>query len=361
MNNEQETDIKLGEALDIVEAGRDISDEQLQRLLADDELQADVQLALEAGAGLRAARRPVDVEARLKAFHAEHDRQPHAAYRYLWPLLAAAVLAGFIYLLRPAHQEETATPQTILFTADAHQEGLQLTNEQGETVALSAKTRQYTSVTLADFRRVLSEAETERVTLSVPNGKSTDITLPDGSVAYLHPGARLVFPTAFIGKERAVVLEGEAYFKVAHDAAHPFVVMAGDIETTVLGTEFNVDSRSGSVTLINGSVRVSSDGHNVMLKPHEQYAEGTVREVDTTPYEMWRDGYLYFDNVELHDIMLAIGQNFNMTVEFRDTTALHLKMRFMADRNNGVDAAVQMMNHMKKATISRHSDRLVVE
>ena len=59
--------------------------------------------------------------------------------------------------------------------------------------------------------------------------------------------------------------------------------------------------------------------------------------------------------------MEAIGKNFNMTVEFRNQDALHYKMRFIAERNNGVQAAVDMMNMMKKANVSIRGNKIIVE
>ena len=59
--------------------------------------------------------------------------------------------------------------------------------------------------------------------------------------------------------------------------------------------------------------------------------------------------------------MEAIGKNFNMTVEFRNQDALHYKMRFIAERNNGVQAAVDMMNMMKKANVSIRGNKIMVE
>jgi len=69
----------------------------------------------------------------------------------------------------------------------------------------------------------------------------------------LNSDSRLAYPTVFKGKERVVSLEGEAYFKVAKDAAHPFIVKSGNLQIRVLGTEFNVRSYSPTdvrVTLI---------------------------------------------------------------------------------------------------------------
>lgn len=218
----------------------------------------------------------------------------------------------------------------------------------------------YTSV-----RTSLSDEKASCSMSTLRSRKSADIILPDGSIAYLHPGSRLRFPTDFSGQQRIVILEGEAYFKVKHDSSRPFVVMADGMQTTVLGTEFHVSSHNHEVVLVTGSVRVSNEGQQVMLRPHQQcsFANGgcSTADVDVTPYEMWRDGYLYFDNVELRTILEAIGQNFNMTVEFRNTDALHYKMRFISERNKGPQAAIDMMNRMKKVSVRQEGNRLIVE
>ena len=65
--------------------------------------------------------------------------------------------------------------------------------------------------------------------------------------------------------------------------------------------------------------------------------------------------------MELKEIMEAIGKNFNMTVEFRNHDALHYKMRFIAERNNGVEAAIEMMNNMRKAHVSIRGNKIMVE
>ena len=105
----------------------------------------------------------------------------------------------------------------------------------------------------------------------------------------------------------------------------------------------------------------------IILKPGQQAVHDAqnvdlrINQVDVQPYEFWRDGYLYYDNVELKDIMEAIGKNFNMTVEFRNTEAMHYKMRFITERNHGVDAAIDMMNRMKKVAVRKEGNKIVVD
>ncbi len=382
MSNTDDMDMRLDKVLAHLEAGQHISDGQLAELLADEALMDAVLEAKELQAGLQTSRHPVDVEARLQQFHQQHAMAPAASRPakvlrlkpwLLTAIAAAAAIVGVIFLLSPSRQSSVANstlsndnPSSSIFTAEDLQAGLTLTNEQGESIALSPATRQNTSVSLADFRHVLSNAEAERVTLTVPFGKSTDITLPDGSVAYLHPGSRLKFPTTFDGPQRMVILEGEAYFKVKHDTEHPFVVVTDRLQTTVLGTEFNVSSERAEVTLISGSVNVAPTGGTPQrLQPGQQLcimnSELCINKVDVTPFEYWRDGYLYYDNVPLRDIMEAIGKNFNITVEFRNEEALDVRMRFIAERNKGVDTAISMMNRMKKVRVSRNGHKIVVD
>jgi transmembrane sensor len=59
--------------------------------------------------------------------------------------------------------------------------------------------------------------------LVIPHGKNSSIQLPDGTVAYLNAGSRLVYPSYFTGKNREVFLIGEGFFDVVPDKNNPFV------------------------------------------------------------------------------------------------------------------------------------------
>ena len=66
------------------------------------------------------------------------------------------------------------------------------------------------------------------------------------------------YPVAFTGGQRKVFLEGEAYFEVAADTVHPFLVETSGMSVTVLGTGFNVmaypEEMEAAVTLVHGEV-----------------------------------------------------------------------------------------------------------
>lgn len=74
------------------------------------------------------------------------------------------------------------------------------------------------------------------------------LTLDDGTLVHLNYNTRMVCPERFIDGTRDVILDGEAYFMVAHDSRHPFVVHTPQGDIRVYGTEFNVSTRDGDCT-----------------------------------------------------------------------------------------------------------------
>jgi len=87
------------------------------------------------------------------------------------------------------------------------------------------------------------------------------LDLEDGSRVTLAPSSAVAVAFA-AGERRVRLLEGQAFFEVRPDPARPFRVEAGAVETTVLGTSFEVRLDAGSVTVAvqEGLVQVASPG-----------------------------------------------------------------------------------------------------
>jgi ferric-dicitrate binding protein FerR (iron transport regulator) len=73
----------------------------------------------------------------------------------------------------------------------------------------------------------------------IPEGSKNQIILPDNSKVLLSPGSHLKYPDQF-GKLREVILTGEGYFDVYHEANKPFIVRIPSLNIQVMGTRFNV-------------------------------------------------------------------------------------------------------------------------
>lgn len=93
------------------------------------------------------------------------------------------------------------------------------------------------------------------------------LRLADGSVVTLTDGA-WAEPQFTDGERRLRLHGGRARFEVAHDAARPFIVVAGNSETRALGTVFEVDTREPAprIRLISGSVEVRLTGTTRILR-----------------------------------------------------------------------------------------------
>ena len=161
-------------------------------------------------------------------------------------------------------------------------------------------------------------------TLEIPRGGEYLLTLSDGTMIYLNSESTLSFPVKFQGKERKVYLTGEAYFKVAKNTEHPFVVTAGELEVLVTGTTFGVraykDEKDIQTTLESGQVTVKVEGKSVKLVPNKQVLFNKltmgveVRDVDVDLYLAWADGRLVYDNCPLEKILTDLGRWYNIDV-----------------------------------------------
>lgn len=90
-------------------------------------------------------------------------------------------------------------------------------------------------------------------------GERRTVALSDGSTVVMAPRSTLTVPARYGRGQREVMLTGEAWFTVAHDAARPFAVLADGYRVRDIGTVFTVQARSADtvgVTVVEGSVAV---------------------------------------------------------------------------------------------------------
>ena len=161
--------------------------------------------------------------------------------------------------------------------------------------------------------------------LVIPRGGENTVILADGTTVHLNAGSKLTYPVRFAGKRRIVRLEGEAYFDVAEDENHPFVVQTHLGEITVLGTEFNVNAYADTpvcyTTLVHGKVKFSTlNAETITLSPGEQAVvfanSSTKRKVDLEEYVGWVDGMYIFNNRPLGDIMKTFERWYDIQVYY---------------------------------------------
>lgn len=162
----------------------------------------------------------------------------------------------------------------------------------------------------ADGAELLNSSDAEYATVSTPVGGEYEVTLPDGTHAWLNANSSLKYPTAFVGAERRVETTGEVYLEVASDKAKPFIVQSQGQQIQVLGTAFNIRSYATSTitTLVHGKIALTPSGSNkqTVLTPGDQAVlSGTslrVSDVDPMDYTAWRDGIILNKDASLQEI-----------------------------------------------------------
>lgn len=180
-----------------------------------------------------------------------------------------------------------------------------------------------------------NENKTAYNEIRIPRGGEYQLVLSDGTHVWLNSQSTLRFPVNFSGPLREVTLQGEAYFEVAKDKVHPFIVRTRDnINVQVLGTSFNVrayaDEKDIEVVLEAGVVRMKTSGQEVMLKPGEMSCYNTKtrnmdkQSVNTANYTGWRKGQCIFIRRRIEDIFKELARWYNMEVFYRNEAAKNI-------------------------------------
>lgn len=161
-------------------------------------------------------------------------------------------------------------------------------------------------------------------TVSIPTGGFFKIVLPDGSNVWMNSESELTFPSKFSGDERNVSLRGEGYFEVSKNKEKPFKVTLGDgEEIIVLGTIFNVmtyaNEPNQKITLLKGSISLSSQFNSEILKPGQQAVVDNgrieIKNDAVIDHEIaWKNGLFDFQNDDLPAIMRQISRWYNAEI-----------------------------------------------
>ncbi|WP_209866118.1 FecR domain-containing protein [Chitinophaga sp. OAE865] len=162
--------------------------------------------------------------------------------------------------------------------------------------------------------------------LTNPNGsRPVCVTLSDGTKVWVNVGSSITYPVAFTGNERKVFLTGEAYFEVTRQPEKKFIVQSGHSITEVLGTHFNIhaykDEQGITTTLIEGAVRVLTDGRTQQLAPGQQAIvdNGNIKmrtNVDVEQVLAWKNGIFNFNQVDVPGVMSQLSRWYDVDVVY---------------------------------------------
>lgn len=193
----------------------------------------------------------------------------------------------------------------------------------------------------------------EVVVLANGKGAPRSFNLQDGTKVVVDASSSVrVLPW---GASRMVqLIQGRAFFDVAHNSRQPFIVKVGSNDVTALGTAFSVERlpQSTAVILMEGRVRVRGEGNGegVVLSPDQsvtitEHGNWMVRPVDSHAAESWRDGVIVFDNQPAYEIVEKLNKYlaFPIVITNEADKKANISGAFQVSDYAGVVAALDTM------------------
>lgn len=187
--------------------------------------------------------------------------------------------------------------------------------------------------------------------ITVPSGQRINIELSDGTVVWLNSRTSIQYPAAFKGDYRKVRIDGEAYFEVSHNKEKPFIVETtkGDVE--VLGTRFNVeaysDNNSFVTSLMEGSVKVTSEGEQLVLKPDQMACllDGHLKVAPIEDYNTyrWKEGLICFKNETFPDIMAKFEKCYGVVIKIDNQKVMNYRCSGKFRQSDGIMYALRVL------------------
>ncbi len=196
-------------------------------------------------------------------------------------------------------------------------------------------------------------------------------TLSDGSRVHLNRGSSLSFTGDFAKGERKVRLQGEAYFDVAKDPEHPFIVeMDNSLEIKVLGTSFNAvcdeDSDRAEVILKSGSVQFGDAGgmEKVILKPGQRlvWDNGmtSIDAVNVSSYCRWYERRIAFDNALLSDIAGNLSHKYRKDIRL-STPGMEGKRLSLTIGDESLEDVLDLVCMLLPVSWKEDGDTIIIE
>ena len=220
---------------------------------------------------------------------------------------------------------------------------------------------------------IVDEQKTDSVTESVeynrlviPRGGEYKIVLADGSQVWINSQSVLEFPACFVGKERRVRLQGEAYFEVSKNVEKPFIVDMGNKEIRVLGTSFNVNDYDGKfvTTLVSGKVQVFvNDKDYVLTSSMQVRVEGDdvfVEEVDVREFTAWKDGLFVFKKQKLREVMDILSRWYDVDVFYQNLELQNLHFTGTIQRHSEISGMLKFLEKTDIVKFTLNGNTLIV-
>lgn len=214
-------------------------------------------------------------------------------------------------------------------------------------------------ITVAYTYQKFSESTDQLIVEETSFGENKQLKLPDGSIVWLNASTLLSYES---NTPRTIRLEGEAFFEVAKDTAHPFTVTTSDgLNIKALGTSFTVKSYSNNsnvvTKLLTGKVEITSDNYlkeKILLLPDEKaifdrnskkfFKQSMLKREERIA---WREGKIEFENESFREIANDLYVQYQVKLVFKNDEIANSKFTGVFDKNTPIREILEILKTSK--------------
>ncbi len=320
----------------------------------------------------------IDEKQAWKTFTQHHSTKLNL--RLLITCISAAIvtiLIGFGLLLTLQQEKTRKFNPPITTQISSHSANIVLTLSDGEQIILSDSVNDLQERNGTTIRNKAQQliyhptASNEQVvynTIKIPRGSEYQLILADGTTIWLNSESEITFPVNFTGEKREVELKGEAFFNVAKDEAHPFIVQTEQFDIRVTGTQFNVRvyrNESASATLAEGSIQLIHQKQITPLTPGQQafLKKGTVevKNVNLKEAIAWRYNTFHFKQQPLENLLNEIARWYDVEIIYQNPTLKGLHFTAGFQRSCSITEVINTLEMTEKIRLEIKGKTLIVK
>ena len=208
---------------------------------------------------------------------------------------------------------------------------------------------------------------------TVANTTSNEVlrfTLDDGTKIFLRHGAELSFRENFLHR-RNVRLQGEAFFDVASDPIHPFVVQTPDLHIRVLGTAFDVITGDTTVAILErGCIALETTSGKELATMHpgqRAVVDGatgrlaSLEQVQTGKYTSWRFNHKVYDGISFAEIVRLIEERHGVSIVYDPAVFGNTAYRLVINDDETLEQMLEILNLISPVEYTIQGERVFLK
>ena len=212
--------------------------------------------------------------------------------------------------------------------------------------------------------------QTQSILHQTAFGENLKLKLSDGTQVALNANSSLKY---FEENPREVWLEGEGFFEVAKkpQTGETFLVRTNDLTVEVLGTTFNVHTRSEKTEVIleegkvnlqleNGEEKEMQPGDLISFSAKSNQILEAKKVIQIKNHTAWKDGNLLFENISLGAAMEEIAEVYGVKVNFHNKTISEKRIRIGVPTTN-LEICIKALERSCDIEIEQKDNLLIIK